>query len=34
MQLPPSMNIAPPPEMRRTTWMPYFSTPSGSTSLT
>ena len=26
------MNIAPPPEMRRTTWKPYFSAFSGSTS--
>ena len=33
MVLPGSMNIAPPPEMRRTTSMPCLAAPSGSTSL-
>ena len=33
MQLPASMNIAPPPLIRRTTLMPCRATPSGSTSL-
>src|SRR6478735_490943 len=32
MQLPASMNIAPPPLIRRTTLMPCLATPSGSTS--
>ena len=33
MQLPASMNIAPPPLIRRTTVIPCRATPSGSTSL-
>lgn len=33
MQLPASMNMAPPPDTRRTTWTPYRSAASASTSL-
>ena len=33
MVLPGSMNIAPPPEIRRTTSIPCLAAPSGSTSL-
>ena len=33
MQLPGSMNMAPPPEMRRTTPIPWRAAPSGSISL-